>query len=97
MCVYGQVPLLSNWNYHSNVNWLYAYKNEKLNNKINKKSQKWNVLFHWEEQVGGQFQNEAMVLQEAVKSDEKRMHRGGYLGLDLGSDSYESFHKGEIE
>ena len=47
--------------------------------------------------MGGQFQNEAMVLQEAVKSDEKRMHRGGYLGLDLGSDSSESFHKGEIK
>ena len=47
--------------------------------------------------MGGQFQNEAMVLQEAVKSDEKRMHRGGDLGLDLGSDSYESFYKGQIK
>ena len=47
--------------------------------------------------MAGQFQNELMVLQEVVKNDEKQMHRGGYLGLDLGSDSSESFYKGEIK
>ena len=47
--------------------------------------------------MAGQFQKEAMVLQEVVKNNEKWMHRGGYLGLDLGSDSYESFYKGEIK
>ena len=47
--------------------------------------------------MAGQFQKELMVLQEVVKNDEKQMHRGGYLGLDLGSDSSESFYKGEIK
>ena len=38
--------------------------------------------------MGNQFQNEAVVLQEAVKNDEKQMHHEGDLGLDLGSDTY---------